>query len=440
MKTSYRLVLGVLTASALQAAACSSDFNSCEDSRTCSGSVGGTAGSDAAGGAADSAAGAGESAGGLTEPAGGVGNTAGRAGNGGADNGGIDNGGADNGGADDGAAVDCDPKLDACGGSCVDLDADAKHCGACGHDCLGGQCTLGVCQPIEIAKSQGRVLIVAVDDQFIYWAGDAAVVGKKSIDNSGQSTVLVPASAGEPAYYGAIVGQTFYWANDWRDNGVRGCLLPSCAGGPSLLIPGTAPPDGLVYSAHVATLYWSQGASLWHQVLPSGPVEQFIPTTFAPTTLASDDSFVYWVEHDSTAQSAEVRKVPLEGGTSSSLVTGLKNVEDMTPYGKSLFVLIAPITGGASIGSIALPNGIGSASPKPFAPAGDSARKVRVDESGVYWTQRDGVNGSIRHCPLTGCSGDAEILAPSTAPWALTTDSKAIYRGTEDGFVMKLAK
>src|SRR5262245_57850836 len=36
-----------------------------------------------------------------------------------------------------------------CGGA--DLATDAKNCGRCKHDCLGGACKLGKCQPVQIA-------------------------------------------------------------------------------------------------------------------------------------------------------------------------------------------------------------------------------------------------------------------------------------------------
>jgi hypothetical protein len=340
-------------------------------------------------------------------------------------------------------ALDCTPSLATCNGKCVDTDKDAQHCGACGHDCLGGECTLGVCQPIEIANAQGREFIIAVDADFIYWGGDGAVVGKKRIDNSGVITQLVPASGKEYAYFGALTATTLYWANDWKDNGVRGCALPSCAGGPSLLISGTTPPGALTYSASASTLYFPQGASIWHQPLPSGTAAKFVTTTNSPRSLQTDDSFLYWAEYDAAAKTAEIRKAPLAGGSTSSLASSVKDFDDLAVYAKKMYVLTVPTgasAGPSNIVTVALPNGIGTASPTQFAPAGAESLKLTADASGVYWTQRDGTNGSIRHCPLAGCTGDPEILAPSTTPWGITTDANAIYWTTEDGFVMKLAK
>src|SRR4051812_48420937 len=32
----------------------------------------------------------------------------------------------------------------------ADLKTDAKNCGSCGHDCLGGACTAGKCAPFKM--------------------------------------------------------------------------------------------------------------------------------------------------------------------------------------------------------------------------------------------------------------------------------------------------
>lgn len=48
----------------------------------------------------------------------------------------------------------CKPGLSGCDGACVDLDADAEHCGACGvacegTTCINGQCQTGACDPAQ---------------------------------------------------------------------------------------------------------------------------------------------------------------------------------------------------------------------------------------------------------------------------------------------------
>jgi hypothetical protein len=35
--------------------------------------------------------------------------------------------------------------------NCGNVQTDPANCGYCGHDCLGGGCTAGVCQPVVLA-------------------------------------------------------------------------------------------------------------------------------------------------------------------------------------------------------------------------------------------------------------------------------------------------
>ena len=63
-----------------------------------------------------------------------------------------------------------------------DSDSDAKNCGKCGHDCLGGECKAGRCQPFEIAKGQAQPLGVTVLGDAVYWTNygsDTVTTAKK---------------------------------------------------------------------------------------------------------------------------------------------------------------------------------------------------------------------------------------------------------------------
>ena len=70
------------------------------------------------------------------------------------------------GGSDEAAEVDgapgpgCDPAQTA---------TDEHHCGACGHDCLGGACAGGKCQPLVVGRTTGRILDLAVNASHVVW-------------------------------------------------------------------------------------------------------------------------------------------------------------------------------------------------------------------------------------------------------------------------------
>src|SRR5215467_10227089 len=69
--------------------------------------------------------------------------------------------------ADQGPIGVPDTGSDACAG--VYLSSDPKNCGACGHDCLGGTCVTGICQPVIIANGVTDLEGLAIDAANVYW-------------------------------------------------------------------------------------------------------------------------------------------------------------------------------------------------------------------------------------------------------------------------------
>lgn len=75
------------------------------------------------------------------------------------DDGGLETGATDTGTTD---GSDADSGCDA-------VASNPKHCGTCGHDCQGGTCSGGVCQPVVLASGQDHPDSIAVDAASIYW-------------------------------------------------------------------------------------------------------------------------------------------------------------------------------------------------------------------------------------------------------------------------------
>ncbi|HEX7508686.1 MAG TPA: hypothetical protein VF550_18080, partial [Polyangia bacterium] len=54
-----------------------------------------------------------------------------------------------------------------CTTACTDLLSDPKNCGTCGHDCLGGACSAGACQPVAVTGVLSvPPAVFGVDSQF----------------------------------------------------------------------------------------------------------------------------------------------------------------------------------------------------------------------------------------------------------------------------------
>lgn len=65
------------------------------------------------------------------------------------------------------AAPSCRLGFAVCAGTCVAIGNDPKHCGGCGHDCLGAECLAGECAPELVAPdSKGGAVYVRGEEIF----------------------------------------------------------------------------------------------------------------------------------------------------------------------------------------------------------------------------------------------------------------------------------
>lgn len=53
---------------------------------------------------------------------------------------------------------------------CGDTSSDSRHCGRCGHDCLGGTCAAGKCQPVTLATAAREVPWLVADATRVIWS------------------------------------------------------------------------------------------------------------------------------------------------------------------------------------------------------------------------------------------------------------------------------
>jgi hypothetical protein len=328
----------------------------------------------------------------------------------------------------------CSPEETECDGECANLDEDASHCGACGHDCLGGVCNTGVCEPVELATGKGRLFMVHVDQNHIYYGGDGVDVGRIDKDGS-NDTILAPAGMDlqqrEWCYTSAFTGTHVVWGNDWVQPGVRGCIVPDCAGGVQTLEPGMNMYT-MSFDSMNGKLYWNQGNDIVEAAWPNGMMTTFT-TTVAPRDIVSDGDFVYWISRVG-ADDYHVRKRPVGGGNVTELA-----INRMDAYSLAVAPTKVLWEDTNAIVEAALPNGIGGADPAVFAPV-TGIRQIVVDSSHVYWTSQQDNVGTVGRCPIDGCDGPPEIMAQIPEPWGITFDPVAIYFVTEDGAIYKVAK
>lgn len=67
----------------------------------------------------------------------------------------------------------------------VDLTSDAKNCGKCGHDCLGGECSGARCQPVVMVSGQSGAVGVATDGNELFWSTVPGYLRAQRLDGMG---------------------------------------------------------------------------------------------------------------------------------------------------------------------------------------------------------------------------------------------------------------
>jgi hypothetical protein len=364
------------------------------------------------------------------------GGTAGQGGGGASGSGGAGRGGGTAGGGSGGSAGIAGTAGTGGAGTCTDTMSDGANCGSCGHDCLGGSCQLGVCQPVTLATGRGRLFLITLDSNYAYFGGDGVAIGR----TPKASSSVVPLTAGFYAYDWAIANSRLYWVNDWEMRDMQSCALPDCAGGATAAGVGGFSYRALVADPTGANIYWSASD-------PAAPAasQQFIQamtvasgtkrpllTGIATQGLAADGTYVYF----SNTPGKLIERVTPTGTSRATLAASPTAPDFMAVCGTHLYWADSK-----SVYTTPLPNGTGTAPVPAFGTSGQDILGIACDDSGVYWTNHANGSGTVVTCPHTGCGTAPKVLAlGQDRPWGIALDATAVYWVTEAGGVFKVAK
>ena len=343
----------------------------------------------------------------------------------------------------------CAVKFSACGAGCVDFQADPKNCGSCGHNCLGGACDLGSCQPVPVVGNQTRVNLMVTDGKYLYWTGADATgtthyVARRRVDASDAVKVIAPNEKG--GYGLALSGDKVYWLALGH---LRVCDLPDCATGPSDAIASVSPTGcgyGMLFEPTKKGLYWSCGSTynqkngtLFTLAAASTTPAALGTNPSNPGTLVKDVANVYWINSstytaDNLNADGGLWRVRLSDGVTTQLVSGLRgDISHLAIGGNALYfsgnIQIPgsnPIMFTQAVLRAPLPNGLGGLMLPKFADAKNVYGMV-ADDQHLYYVDGASTTGAITRCPIAACPSPEVIVPGLENPTMGTQDSVSIY-------------
>lgn len=342
---------------------------------------------------------------------------------------------------DDAAALDAGDAADAeddTGPPCVDLDKNPRHCGACNHDCRGGECVDGGCLPVLLASDLPGPGAIAVDGTHVYWLNEATGDLWSVPIDGGAKALLYDGPDGAPGNSIAIHGGNVYVGSGELDAGIVRCAAPSCAGGPSYEITNRDVP--------VSVFVTTSGSLYFAQTVPSGSVERCqLPCTIGTQILASGsaqsfpdhvavgpDGTLFWTTTNPFPGRLHAQP---QGGSPSPVATG--SISAVTPASGEVYYIeegngpsAAPLDGGAARRLRSIPT---------------HGHHLALGADDVYATESQ--NDFVYACNrATGC-GDAGIVLArqQPSPRGIALDATFIYWANQGnvgtgGQIMRLAR
>jgi hypothetical protein len=276
--------------------------------------------------------------------------------------------------------------------------SDPHNCGGCGHDCLGGTCSSGACQPVAIGalSAQHNGKSIAVDAQNVYW------------------TETGPGD-GEAGSNGGVL---------------KSCPKTGCRGDPTLLATNIGGADQIFYDEAVGNLFLaSSGIDVVDGYTTTGKRIFRVQASAQVSRVAADASFLYWNVGNSIVRSTK------DGLSQVTIADGLPSYVSALAVDPTSETIYAALQSPPDSGSIVQASTTASnpSSWSFFGPRPQpNPQDIAVGDGNVYWANLgtsannlDG-GGGIYTCPTTGCT-QARVLATGSYGATVILDAAHVY-------------
>jgi hypothetical protein len=333
------------------------------------------------------------------------------------------------------------------GGGCGDTTTDPHNCGRCSHDCLGGACDAGACQPVAIVPGSAgyRPWQLALTATAVYFTdtinGQIATVNK---DGTGLRTL--DSSGFRDNALGLDDAGIFF--SDLQDNAIVHCSLTNCGAAPMVIAMVPSGGDVVALALDQGITFADDYCNVYRLPtrLAGTPTALILSDGGSPCTddLRSDGTHLYVAQDD-----GHVLRMDLDGGGVVNLSGSLS-----VPLANGLAIDSQAIYWTQQDPNLALPgtvNVTGLDGTNPHVLAGNQPNPMHIasDGTNVYWTTlgfgSSGNSGKVMMCSPGSCQ-PATLATQQPNPQYIVADEQAVYWTDFDGVnnfpatVMKVAK
>jgi DNA-binding beta-propeller fold protein YncE len=316
---------------------------------------------------------------------------------------------------------------------CVGSMTDPRNCGACGHDCEGGSCTGGECQPF-VLKSGVNAFDVVSDGTTLYWV-DGKTGG--SVGRCGATTCTPSAIVSArpmPIRVALDAAGILFWTEYGTGTTTDGSVWTLAGSTPTPIATHRYAPEGIF--ADTSYVYWAEvnANELVRDARSGGVPTMFGGTQQGPVGIVLDGAGrAYWTA--SNGGTVDTCPVANCAAATTSLVSGRTS-----PWGIAIDATYLYFTELTASGSVMRCDHGGGALTMLGGGPQSSPLRIVSDGTHVYWTNEGSGpgTGSVMRCTDTTCAPIATGLA---SPAGIAVDARAIYYGTMgDSTIWKVVK